>query len=67
MLQTEVQTLHSFQTLPFCLNQYLEIFKSYFDYVIDVYNRHIPFFFPVQSFDFPGFQITWMCASTKQY
>ena len=44
MLQTEVQTLHSFQTLPFCLNQYLEIFKSYFDYVIDVYNRHIPFF-----------------------
>ena len=32
-----------FQTLPFCLNQYLEIFKSYCDYVIDVYNRHISF------------------------
>lgn len=46
MLQTEVQTLpffFFFQTLPFCLNQYLEIFKSYCDYVIDVYNRHISF------------------------
>lgn len=43
------------QTFPFCLNQYLEIFKSYCDYVIDVYNRHI-LFFPCAIFWFSRVQ-----------